>query len=204
MSISGQNERWAQLAAYQPPSTKPGQSAGGYPASGTTAPASGSTGNAASGTSGALSDGMSLALMAFSGAWGTGPGTSSSKAPGQSGGTSDPSPSGVPATTPNASSVDSQLLTDVQSMIAALTGTPTGSPPPLNTQAVTSNPDTLASVSGTSQPGTSPSSSNDISNTGTVPPRYSDGLHQQFALSAYNSQSSLDSSTESSLAGISV
>jgi hypothetical protein len=68
----------------------------------------------------------------------------------------------------------------------------------------------LASASGTTPPGTTPpgtgpSSSNDISNTGTVPPRYSDGLHQQFALSAYaSSQSSLDSSTESSLAGISV
>jgi hypothetical protein len=148
---------------------------------------------------------MSLALMAFSGAWGTGPGTSSSKAPGQSGGASDPSPADAPAAAPNAGSVNSQLLTDVQSMIAALTGTSTGSPPPQNTQAVTSNPDTLASASGSSQPGTAPSSSNDVSNTGTVPPRYSDGLRQQFAMSAYaNSQSSLDSSTESSLAGINV
>ena len=86
MSISGQNERWAQLNAYQPPpSSQAGPNGGWASAVGTTG-SSGATSSAgtAGGASGGLSDTMSLALMAFSGAWGTGSGASS-QAPGQSG-----------------------------------------------------------------------------------------------------------------------
>jgi hypothetical protein len=217
MSISGQNERWAQLNAYQPPPVSPSGQNGGWDSTIGTTPSSGAAGNTASGagTSGALSDGMSIALMAFGG-WGNGSSTAS-RATGQSSGTSGTSSAGSAPSTPDGSSLASQLLTDVQSLVSALTGTtsaPTGTSAASgntgtgavtgltgtaqqNLQSVASDLDSIASASGSSQPagvgGPSPGSppwSNGISNPGSGSaggwnPGYSDSIQQQFALSAY-------------------
>jgi hypothetical protein len=120
ISISGQNERWAQLNAYQPPAAQSGQAGGTLPAAGTTT-SPGSIGNSNSipgATSGALSDGMSFALMAFSSSWGTAAATSSQGASPGSGTADGLSPSAPAA----GSSPQSQLLTDVQSLLSALMG----------------------------------------------------------------------------------
>jgi hypothetical protein len=228
MSISGQNERWAQLNAYQlPPSSPSGQNGGRASTIGTAA-SSGSGGNIASGagTSGALSDGMSFALMAFGG-WGNGA-AAASQAAGQSGGTSGASSTDSAPATQDGNSLGAQLLTDVQSLLSALTGTtspPTGTSAasgntgtgasagltgtvPQDLQTVASDLDTTASASGSSQPGGvgGPSSGPPTRSNGVSNPGYSDGIQQQFALSAYtaNTRSSLDSSATSSLASINV
>jgi len=126
MSISGQNERWAQLNAYQPPpSSQAGANGGWATESGGTTGSAGSAG----GASGGLSDTMSLALMAFSGAWGTGSGTSP-QAPGPNGGTAIVPSTDPPSSTQDASGIGSQLLNDMQSMMATLTGTADASPAP--------------------------------------------------------------------------
>jgi hypothetical protein len=180
ISISGQNERWAQLSAYQPPPMpRPGQSGGSDPSVGTTtAPGSPGTNNSTpASTSGALSDGMSFALMAFSGSWGVGTGTSSQGA-NQSTGTSNAAAPGSTPSTSNGTSPQSQLLTDVQSLLSALTGSSgsasgattssaaassTGSGAGTQTglsssilqdlQTVASDLGAISSASGTSQPG---------------------------------------------------
>lgn len=239
MSISGQNERWAQLSANPPPPPSPSGQNSGAATIGTTA-STGPAGNPATavGSVAALSDDMSLALMAFGGGWGNGSATASQVA-GQNSGTSGASAVGSDPSTQGGNSFAAQLLTDVQSLVSALTGTATNAPPaPGQTgagaatgltgtvqqdlQTDASNLDMIASASGSSQPGGAgqtpsglPPWSDDISNTGTNAGSggtngwnrgYSDGLSQQFALSAYaaNAQAGIDSSATSSLANITV
>jgi len=118
-SISGQNERWAQLGAYQPPPiSQSGQNPGWGSTNWTTASGGTNASTAsAGGASGAQSNDMSFALMAFGNASGNGSVTSSQSA-GQSG---DASSSGSAAQV--GSSLGSQLLTDMQSLLSSLTGT---------------------------------------------------------------------------------
>ncbi|HEY4175055.1 MAG TPA: hypothetical protein VGM42_18645, partial [Rhodopila sp.] len=115
LSISGQNERWAQINAYQPPSSPSGQTGSGYPAIGTTTspPPPGSTAP----STGALSDGTSLALITFGslGNTQTTPQTTGTQA------TNQTNPTG----TQDASSLEAQILSDVQSLISNLTGATT-------------------------------------------------------------------------------
>lgn len=226
-SISGQNDRWAQLGVYpRPPSLPSGQN-GGSASTGSTAAPSGSANDtpAAGGTSGPLSDDMSFTLMGFN----------IESAAGQNNTTSDAASPDPASSTQDGSSPKSQLLTDVQSLMSDLTGTagsPTGKSAASDTdtaaatdfgstirqglQTVTSTPDTMASTSGSAPGGPTPgqpSRSNDISNTGTSAgggtsgwtPNYSDGFQQQFALAAYSTtstMSALDSSATASLANI--
>ena len=114
-SISGQNERWAQLGAYQPPPPSKSDQDGGW---GSTTGATASPGATpsiptAGGVSPTLSDGMSFALIAFSGA----APAQSFQAGGQSNATSNPT-----SATPSSTSLGSQLLSDMQSLLSALTG----------------------------------------------------------------------------------
>jgi hypothetical protein len=184
MSVSGQNERWAQLNAYPPPPrSRAGQNGGLTSTGGTTDPSV-----TAGGASNALSDGMSLALMAFNGADGTEPAGSST-----SSGTTDPA-----STSQSGSGPGSQLLTDIQSLMTALTGsagTATGSISNGTTldsaalqdlQTVESDLGSLASASpanGLEAPQSQ--GNNGISNTGTATGDWGHGFQQQFALSAY-------------------
>jgi hypothetical protein len=196
MSISGQNERWAQLNAYQPPPSSPsGQNSPFDPASGTVpsaAPAAGSTG--------ALSDGTSLALIAF-GSLGN------AQAAPQATGTL--ASTGSTAGAQDESSLEAQILGDVQSLISDLTGATTTSG---TTGSASQNPLTTTSASPTTQPAGPPSGpppwgtdTNSTGNAGGAASGYSDAIQQQFALSAYSANSSgLDSSATSSLTSISV
>lgn len=195
-SISGQNDRWAQLNAYQPPSRATSGQDSDWPSATTATPSSGSTPAtpAAGGTAPTLSDGMSFALLAFNGG-----GTAQAAQPtGQSAAASSSDPAA--ATTQSGSSLGSQLLSDMQSLLAALQGTTTPSSsttaaqasattPTANNaagsanglsnsvnkdlQAVASDLDAVASASqpagrqGAAVPG-SPTSGNNISNTGTT------------------------------------
>jgi hypothetical protein len=213
MSISGQNERWAQLNAYQPPpSSQYGQNGGFDPISLATA-SSGATGNATAAAP-ALSDDMSLALMAFAG-WGNGS-APASQATGQN----------TAASSTQAGSIASQLLSVMQSLTSALTGAATGAPAASGTttglvntaaqdlQTITADLGTIVPVSGSAQPGQPegpPPSDNTIPNTGTGTtrgwnPDYSDGIQQQFAAAAYsaNAMTGLDSSATSALTNITV
>ncbi|WP_428532363.1 hypothetical protein [Rhodopila sp.] len=135
VSISGQNDRAALLSAYQATPTAPPDLGGIWDSTvGTPTPSSSTTTTAApSGTSGALSDGMSLALLAFGGGAATAapPGGQNGEASAVS---SDDAESGQSAADPQAG-----LLTDMQSLLASLTGTST----------------TGTSASGTSAGGTS-------------------------------------------------
>ena len=135
VSISGQNDRAALLSAYQATPTAPPDLGGIWDSTvGTPTPSSSTTTTAApSGTSGALSDGMSLALLAFGGGAATAapPGGQNGEASAVS---SDDAESGQSAADPQAG-----LLSDIQSLLASLTGTST----------------TGTSASGTSAGGTS-------------------------------------------------
>lgn len=213
ISIFGQNERWAQIQAYQPPPASqsgqsggqlggPGGAQGGAqggawdPSLGTST-SSGSTA-IAGGTSATLSENTSFALIAFGG-WGNGPATSTQTA-GQSS-TSSPSDASSPASatvgqtaiTQNGTSAVSQLFTDLQSLLSALTGTPTSSASTPGTsdttgtaantgtvaattlnssvlqdlQTVASDLTAIASADGGRSPGRPPWAS-DISNSGTI------------------------------------
>lgn len=216
MSISGQNERWAQLNAYQPPpSSSSGQDSAWDPTTvAASSPGSAGNGPSTGGTSGGLSDGTSLALIAF-GSLGNGQ-TTASQAAGQNTAT----PAGSTAATQDESSLESQILTDVQSLISALTGA-TNTPATSGAANTTAQkPLTTASVSPTEPPGASPppgpppwsnaipgtGTNADTGNAGGAAPGYSDGIRQQFALSAYsaNTQAGVDSSATSSLTNISV
>ena len=134
ISVSGQNERWAQLNAYQPPPTsQPGQN-GGWESAIQTSVASGQTGTATSsgGAPAGLSDGMSLVLMALGG-WGNGSG--STQTTGVSSGASNASssssaPAGQAGITLDGTASVSQLVTDLQSLLSALTGTPASTSSP--------------------------------------------------------------------------
>jgi len=133
ISISGQNDRWAQLSAYQPPPASQAGQNGGWNSISGTAASSGSTGSTpfAGGTSGALSDGMSFALMALSGGWGSGQAASvqtADQSSATSGASSASSASpGLAPITQNGTSSASQLMTSLQSLLSALTGTPPSS-----------------------------------------------------------------------------
>nr|WP_294521565.1 hypothetical protein [uncultured Rhodopila sp.] len=104
-SITGQNERWAQLAAYQtPPAAQSSEISGGTSAYASSSlwadPGAGAvTGN----TSSPISDGTNFALMAF--------GSSSQSATNGNSIASDGT-SGI-----------SQLLTDLQSLLSSISGT---------------------------------------------------------------------------------
>jgi hypothetical protein len=116
ISISGQNERWAQLSAYQPPPASLSGQNGGWNSLGGTSASLGQSGNTAvaGGATAGLSDDTSFALIAFGGDW-----TSGSAAAGQTAGGSGAVSA---SSTQDAGSLGSQLLTDVQSLISALTG----------------------------------------------------------------------------------
>ncbi len=131
-SISGQNERWAQLHAHQPPpASRPnataGFSGGWDKAGGATASPdpTGAAGATPSATSGGLSDYLGIKLFAFGGGWGGGasppPQTTgqTSAAAGATGAT------GVPPA-PAAATPGSQLLTDMESLLSAVTGRSSG------------------------------------------------------------------------------
>ena len=114
--------------------------------------------------------------------------------------------------------------TDTSDTAAAMTGMQTapGSTMAQDLQNLQTDLGTLASTSGTAQPGGAdghvagaPPWSDDISNAGTTTPDgpdsgwkpgYSDGFQQQFAVSAYSASatSGLDSSATSALADIKV
>jgi hypothetical protein len=123
MSISGQNERWAKLDAHQPsPNSQSGAngrwaSAIGNSESGAPVENTGSAGTASDG----MSDVMSVALMSFSGAWGTGSG-GSQQGPGQTGIPPVMPSLDPPSSTQGASGIGPLPLTDMQSTMAALTG----------------------------------------------------------------------------------
>ena len=175
---------------------------------------------------------MSLALMAFNG-W-NGGANSATPAAGPNSAPSDASAADQATADPQ-----SQVLADMQSLLATLTGT-TGSastdtsdtaaamtgmqtaPGSTMAQNLQTDLGTLASTSGTAQPGGAdghvagaPPWSDDISNAGTTTPDgpdsgwkpgYSDDFQQQFAVSAYSASatSGLDSSATSALADLKV
>jgi hypothetical protein len=206
ISISGQNERWAQINAYQSPSSPSGQNSTGYPAIGTTTspPPPGSTAP----STGALSDGTSLALIAF-GSLGNAQ-TAPQSTGSQAGGQANPTSTGAQ----DESSLEAQILGDVQSLISSLTGATTTS----GTASASQGSLTTASATPAAQPSGPPPGpppwSNAISNddtnaatgnAGGAAPGYSDAIQQQFALSAYGANASgLDSSATSALTNISV
>lgn len=153
ISISGQNDPWAQLNAYQA-SPKPLSSQNGPwntttsgTAAGGAAPGGSSARTSAGGTAGALTDGTAKALLAFGG-WASGL-TISSQTYGQTSGGADPasstSPSADPAgtansaITPTGTATASALIADLQSMLASLTTTPASG---ANGAATTATPDT--------------------------------------------------------------
>nr|WP_294509232.1 hypothetical protein [uncultured Rhodopila sp.] len=109
-SITGQNERWAQLAAYQAtPAAQSSQITGGTSAYASSSlwaePGSGAvTGD----TSSSIADGTNFALMAFG-------------SPPQAGGTTGAANGG--SITTSGTSAMSQLLTDLQSLLSTLGGT---------------------------------------------------------------------------------
>jgi hypothetical protein len=110
-SIIGQNERWAQLAAYHtPPAAQSGQTSGATPGYPSSFPWAGSgDGAVTGGTSSPIADGTNFALMAFG---------STSPA----GGTADASDGASIATT--GTSAMSRVLTDLQSLLSTLGGRP--------------------------------------------------------------------------------
>ncbi len=191
MSISGQNERWAQLGVYQPPpSSQQGQNVGwGFgSAPAATSGTNGSTAVAGA-SSGPLSDGVSFALMALSGGSDSEPVTASQTAV-QSNGTSAAASPDSASATQSGGSLETQLLKDMQSLISALTETgrpSTGNASASGTAAtgtannldssvaqglrtVASDLNTIASVSGPAQQGSTggpPPGDTDISNSGT-------------------------------------
>ncbi|WP_428491990.1 hypothetical protein [Rhodopila sp.] len=219
VSISGQNDRAALVSAYQAISSSSPDQGGDWdsavgpstdPTTGTASP---------SGTSGALSDGTAMALLAFGNAT-----DASAPATGENGAGDS---SADPVSAQSAGS-QSGWLTDIQSVLSALTGTSTsgvgsagtitgvdGSLPD-DPETVTAGLGTSASGSSGAQPtGLPPSWGNDISNLGTIAPDgtanqwkpgYSDSFQQQFALSAYsaNATPGVDPATASSLAAINV
>ena len=178
-SISGQNERWAQVTAYHPPPRsqfgpggEPGVTNGATPASGPTSKP---------GASPPLSDALSFALIALGGA-NAGPAQASQTgAPGAA-----PSP-------PDAAKQESRLFTDLQSLLTGNPrasgggGTATGFSPPVN-QAVGTNVGT----------GTS--------GTRGQKPAYGDRFQRQFALNAYsaNTTAAVNRLTGAALASIKV
>lgn len=231
-SISGQNERWAQLGAYQPPPiSQSGQNPGWGSTNWTTASGGTNASTAsAGGASGAQSNDMSFALMAFGNASGNGSVTSSQSA-GQSG---DASSSGSAAQV--GSSLGSQLLTDMQSLLSSLTGTAGAATDTTNASANTGTTtatglggsllqdlQTVASAFSSTASGSGPTPSgtvggpppwrNDIANTGTNAgngstggwhPGYSDSFQNQYALAAYAASimPSLNSPATSSLGAV--
>ena len=110
-SITGQNEHWARLAAYQtPPAAQSSQTSGATSAYAPSALSAGSGDGAVTGdTSSPLADGTNFALLAFG---------SSAGAGGTAGAADGAS---IPAT---GTSAMSQLLTDLQSLLSTLGGTP--------------------------------------------------------------------------------
>jgi hypothetical protein len=226
ISISGQNERWAQLNAYQPPSSRSGQNSASYPAIGTAPPPAPGTATPGGGSAGALSDGTSLALIAF-GSLGNAQTTAQSSGTLSTGTPATGTPAtGTPAVSPaspgsttgtqDETSLEAQILGDVQSLISDLTGS-TSTPATSGTGSTSQNPLTTASLSQPAPPSGPPPGGNTISdedtnatttgtgNAGGAAPGYSDAIQQQFALSAYSANNAgLDSSATASLTNISV
>jgi hypothetical protein len=181
ISISGQNARWAQINAYQPPSTVRSGQNGGWNSIGQATPSSGSASNvpAVGGTTGALSDSTSFALMAFGG-WGNGS-ANSTQAAGQSSGATSDAASATPASTGLTSPTSTgqagitqagtisvtQLIADLQSMLSALTGTPTSSASGTGSSGTTGTTGTTGS-SGTTGTTDTSDTSDTSANTGTV------------------------------------
>ena len=190
VSISGQNDRAALVSAYQSISNASPDQGGDWdsavgpstdPTTGTASP---------SGTSGALSDGTAMALLAFGNV------TDASAPAGSAGG-------GVSAADPvSAQSAGSQSgwLTDIQSVLSALTGTSTPGMSTLGTSTsgvgsagtitgvdgtLPDDPQTVTADLGAITPGSGgaqstglpPSWGNDISNLGTTAP---DGTANQW------------------------
>jgi hypothetical protein len=124
ISISGPNEHWAHVNAYQVAAPTPAQVKDGNSRSGA-ALAPGTTGNPVSTPgkpSGGLSDAISLALIAYGGGWIAGVG-SSSHIVGQGGGEAldAASPGSLPSVQ-GAPNPQSQVLAGLQSLVTALTG----------------------------------------------------------------------------------
>ena len=191
VSISGQNDRAALVSAYQSISNaSPDQ--GGDWASAVGPSTDSTTGTASpSGTSGALSDGTAMALLAFGNA-------TDASAPAN--GADDAGVSSADAVSAQSAGSQSGWLTDIQSVLSALTGTSTPGTSTLGTstsgvgsagtitgvdgtlpddpQTVTADLGTITPGSGGAQPtGLPPSWGNDFSNFGTTAP---DGTANQW------------------------
>jgi len=117
-SISGQNQPWTPPAgANWPPPLSPSGSVGGWDSTIGANPSSASTTKtpATGGMSTGLSDGLSFALLAF--------GNSQSSQTAGSGSTASArQASGPPSGQPGGGGLQSQLLSDLQSLISTLTG----------------------------------------------------------------------------------
>ncbi len=187
-SISGQTERWAQLGVY-PPSSSPSGAYGGANSAGPTAAPSGTPGNTppAAAPSAPLSDDMSFTLMAINAT------QSNGQSPDTPTTATSPDQAASDQSTQTATNPASQLYTDVQSLMSALTGTTgstAGTTSGLTADASTTDPGKamlqdmqtvsadLAAMASTSasaappdgavtQPAGLPPRRNDISNTGT-------------------------------------
>jgi hypothetical protein len=116
-SISGQNERWAQLAALQPPPATQSSQDGGqdFSNSGTVASGTSTLGPIASNTASPLSNDMNFMLMMFGG------GTSSTSSSGSTTQTTGPDDTSGTSITQGGTSFAS-LLTDLQSLLSTLGG----------------------------------------------------------------------------------
>jgi hypothetical protein len=151
ISVSGQNERWAQLGAYQPPPPSQASQNSGWDAAIGTSSLSDPTGNAGPPNNffGALSDSMSLALMSLNG-WSSGattPTQINETSSGASNASSTNSTSaGQAAITQGGTGSVSELVSDLQSLLAALTGTasPTNTTGTSGTAATSGTSDTTA------------------------------------------------------------
>jgi hypothetical protein len=228
-SLIGQNERWAQLAALQPPpgaqAAQPGGSA--FSNLGTVAPDPTVVNPVSSGSGSALTNDTSFLLFFLNSGSGTATGTSStgSNAATQTAGAADDT-----SGTQGATSLAAQLLTDVQSFLSALAGSsasagngPSGVGTPPATSSLAQDIDAITSAGGTvafaPANGSAPSGSdggNEVGNTGSASaePSWRNGWddgrrtdaawRQQFGLAAYSAsdQSGQTTSTASALQAI--
>jgi hypothetical protein len=228
-SLIGQNERWAQLAALQPPpgaqAAQPGGSAFGN--LGTVAPDPSVVNPVSSGSGSALTNDTSFLLFFLNGGSNAATGNSStgSGSPTQTTGAPDDT-----SGTQGATSLAAQLLTDVQSFLSALTGgsafAGSGSSDvgrPAATSSLAQDIDAITSAGGTvafaPTNGSAPNSSdggNDVGNAGSASAepswrnRWDDGRagstawRQQFGVAAYSASdpSGQTTSTASALQAI--
>jgi hypothetical protein len=199
-SVIGQNERWAQIAALQPPpGAQAAQATGsGFSNLGTTAPDPSVVNPISSGSGSALSNDTNFLLFFLN------QGTAAAN------GTANGAPSGTPSGTPSgigsptqttgapddtsqaggATSLEAQLLTDVGSYLSTLTGggglaasSSSGAGTPTATSTLAQDIDAITSAVGTvafaSAGGLAPGSNdgNDVGNTGSASagPSWRDG-----------------------------